>query len=183
MLALERTERRTRCEVIRTLIETEQTSIVDEFPPHEWHGPGACATWAKDFDAWTAAFAETASGDFRARRHLTPFVFGAIDHADHTTNHFDIKIVVGGNLFGARFIAAREPDFPALLIALVAIATLRKLGVLYFLWMRANMGGRRPSRLMLIQMRGWPSSNIRPSTRQSRAAAQYQRAHFASSLY
>jgi len=29
----------------------EQTSIVDEFPPHEWHGPGACATWAKDFDA------------------------------------------------------------------------------------------------------------------------------------
>ena len=29
----------------------EQTSIVDEFPPHEWHGPGACANWAKDFDA------------------------------------------------------------------------------------------------------------------------------------
>jgi ketosteroid isomerase-like protein len=29
----------------------EQTSIVDEFPPHEWHGPGACATWANDFDA------------------------------------------------------------------------------------------------------------------------------------
>ena len=29
----------------------EQTSIVDELPPHEWHGPGACATWAKDFDA------------------------------------------------------------------------------------------------------------------------------------
>ena len=29
----------------------EQTSIIDEFPPHEWHGPGACATWANDFDA------------------------------------------------------------------------------------------------------------------------------------
>ena len=29
----------------------EQTSIIDEFPPHEWHGAGACATWAKDFDA------------------------------------------------------------------------------------------------------------------------------------
>jgi hypothetical protein len=29
----------------------EQTSIVDELPPHEWHGPGACAVWAKDFDA------------------------------------------------------------------------------------------------------------------------------------
>ena len=30
---------------------SEQTSIVDEIPPHEWHGPGACANWAKDFDA------------------------------------------------------------------------------------------------------------------------------------
>lgn len=29
----------------------EQTSIVDDFPPHEWHGPGACATWANDFGA------------------------------------------------------------------------------------------------------------------------------------
>ncbi len=29
----------------------EQTSIVDEFPPHEWHGTGACANWANDFDA------------------------------------------------------------------------------------------------------------------------------------
>ncbi len=29
----------------------DQTSILDEFPPHEWHGKGACATWASDFDA------------------------------------------------------------------------------------------------------------------------------------
>lgn len=29
----------------------EQTSIVDEFPPHEWHGAGACAKWASDFEA------------------------------------------------------------------------------------------------------------------------------------
>jgi ketosteroid isomerase-like protein len=29
----------------------EQTSIIDEFPPHEWHGAGACQTWAHDFDA------------------------------------------------------------------------------------------------------------------------------------
>jgi ketosteroid isomerase-like protein len=29
----------------------EQTSIVDEFPPHEWHGAGACGTWADDYDA------------------------------------------------------------------------------------------------------------------------------------
>ncbi len=29
----------------------DQTSILDEFPPHEWHGAGACAKWAADFDA------------------------------------------------------------------------------------------------------------------------------------
>lgn len=29
----------------------EQTSIIDEFPPHEWHGPGACAKWAEDYGA------------------------------------------------------------------------------------------------------------------------------------
>lgn len=29
----------------------DQTSILDEFPPHEWHGAGACATWANDYDA------------------------------------------------------------------------------------------------------------------------------------
>jgi len=29
----------------------EQTSIVDEFPPHEWHGAGACAKWASDYES------------------------------------------------------------------------------------------------------------------------------------
>ena len=28
----------------------DQTSIIDEFPPHEWHGPGACLAWMKDYD-------------------------------------------------------------------------------------------------------------------------------------
>jgi len=27
-----------------------QTSIIDEFPPHEWHGAGACAKWMNDYD-------------------------------------------------------------------------------------------------------------------------------------
>ncbi len=27
----------------------EQTSILDEFSPHEWHGVGACLTWMKDY--------------------------------------------------------------------------------------------------------------------------------------
>jgi hypothetical protein len=29
----------------------DQASIIDEFPPHEWHGAGACSKWANDFDA------------------------------------------------------------------------------------------------------------------------------------
>src|SRR6266536_2571595 len=29
----------------------DQASIIDEFPPYEWHGPGACAKWANDYDA------------------------------------------------------------------------------------------------------------------------------------
>lgn len=29
----------------------DETSIIDEFPPHEWHGAGACAKWLSDFDA------------------------------------------------------------------------------------------------------------------------------------
>jgi ketosteroid isomerase-like protein len=29
----------------------DQTSIIDEFPPHEWHGTGACAKWLGDYEA------------------------------------------------------------------------------------------------------------------------------------
>ena len=29
----------------------EQTSIIDEFAPYEWHGAGACARWMGDYDA------------------------------------------------------------------------------------------------------------------------------------
>jgi hypothetical protein len=29
-----------------------QTSIIDNIPPHEWHGAGACAKWATDFGAY-----------------------------------------------------------------------------------------------------------------------------------
>lgn len=29
----------------------EQTSIIDEFAPYEWHGTGSCARWAGDFEA------------------------------------------------------------------------------------------------------------------------------------
>jgi ketosteroid isomerase-like protein len=30
---------------------TEEASILDEFPPYEWHGAGACAKWTAAYDA------------------------------------------------------------------------------------------------------------------------------------
>lgn len=29
----------------------DETSIIDAFPPHEWHGAGACSRWMNDYDA------------------------------------------------------------------------------------------------------------------------------------
>ncbi len=29
----------------------DQTSIIDEFAPYEWHGAEACSTWANDYEA------------------------------------------------------------------------------------------------------------------------------------
>jgi len=29
---------------------TDEMSIIDEFPPYEWHGPGALKTWLADYD-------------------------------------------------------------------------------------------------------------------------------------
>jgi hypothetical protein len=29
----------------------DEVSIIDEFPPHEWHGANACSRWANDYDA------------------------------------------------------------------------------------------------------------------------------------
>ena len=30
---------------------TDEMCIIDEFPPYEWHGAGACAKWASDYEA------------------------------------------------------------------------------------------------------------------------------------
>lgn len=29
----------------------DQNSIIDDIPPHEWHGAGACSKWFNDYDA------------------------------------------------------------------------------------------------------------------------------------
>lgn len=30
----------------------DDASVIDDFPPFEWHGPGACSRWQKDYDAY-----------------------------------------------------------------------------------------------------------------------------------
>jgi len=30
---------------------TDEMCIIDEFAPHEWHGPGTCAKWLADYEA------------------------------------------------------------------------------------------------------------------------------------
>jgi ketosteroid isomerase-like protein len=36
-----------------------QTSIVDEFPPHEWHGDGACAQWVAELKVFNQSIGLT----------------------------------------------------------------------------------------------------------------------------
>lgn len=31
----------------------DQAVLIDDFPPHQWSGPGACAKWASDFEAYS----------------------------------------------------------------------------------------------------------------------------------
>ena len=58
----------------------EQTSIIDDFPPHEWHGPGACAAWANDFGA-----------DAQKKGITDEFVsLGKPRHVDVTTDRADV---------------------------------------------------------------------------------------------
>lgn len=33
----------------------DMTSLIDDLPPHEWHGDGACARWSTDFAAFNKA--------------------------------------------------------------------------------------------------------------------------------
>ncbi len=35
------------------------SSIIDEFPPHQWAGASACADWASDFDAYNKKYGIT----------------------------------------------------------------------------------------------------------------------------
>ena len=30
----------------------DDASVIDDVPPYEWHGPGACSRWQKDYDAY-----------------------------------------------------------------------------------------------------------------------------------
>lgn len=30
----------------------DDASVIDDIPPFEWHGPGACSNWVKDYEAY-----------------------------------------------------------------------------------------------------------------------------------
>ena len=38
----------------KSLVATcaDQASVIDDFPPHEWQGAGACKMWMNDYDAY-----------------------------------------------------------------------------------------------------------------------------------
>jgi ketosteroid isomerase-like protein len=36
-----------------------ETAIVDEFPPHEWHGEGTCARWVAELEAYNKSLGLT----------------------------------------------------------------------------------------------------------------------------
>jgi hypothetical protein len=51
---------------------SDQMSVIDEFPPHEWHGTGAFAKWMSDYDT-----------DAKKKGITDGFVkFGPITHLD-----------------------------------------------------------------------------------------------------
>jgi ketosteroid isomerase-like protein len=38
-----------------TAICADEAAVIDDFPPHEWHGAGACSRWFEDFGALSKA--------------------------------------------------------------------------------------------------------------------------------
>jgi len=63
----------------------DQTSIIDDFPPHEWHGTGACAKWFTEFQAATKAAGGT---DYAV-------ALGRTRHLDVTADHAYVVIPAG----------------------------------------------------------------------------------------
>lgn len=50
----------------------DDAAVIDDIPPFEWHGPGACLRWQKDYDAYVAKTGMTDSvGTIGDPRQLT----------------------------------------------------------------------------------------------------------------
>jgi ketosteroid isomerase-like protein len=63
----------------------DQTSIIDDFPPYEWHGPGACAKWYSEFQSVTKAE--------EATNHAV--TLGKPRHIDVTSDHAYVVVPAG----------------------------------------------------------------------------------------
>ena len=64
---------------MKSLLATcaDVTSVIDDLPPHEWHGAGACVKWSSDF------------GAFGKANEITPgaVTLGKPRHIDITAEH------------------------------------------------------------------------------------------------
>jgi hypothetical protein len=60
------------------------TSIIDDVPPHEWHGAGACSRWSGDLDAFNKANEVTGAA----------VTIGKPRHIDITAEHAYIVVPV-----------------------------------------------------------------------------------------
>lgn len=50
---------------------TDDASVIDDIPPYEWHGRGACSNWQRDYDAYLQKNGMTdASGTIGKPRQL-----------------------------------------------------------------------------------------------------------------
>lgn len=50
----------------------DDAAVIDDIPPFEWHGPGACSRWQKDYDAYVEKAGMTDSvGTIGDPRQLT----------------------------------------------------------------------------------------------------------------
>jgi ketosteroid isomerase-like protein len=63
----------------------DETSLIDEFPPYEWHGAGACAKWFSDLAAVRKATAVTSLA-VRLQKPLHVEVTGDRAYVVHLAN-------------------------------------------------------------------------------------------------
>ena len=81
-----------------TALCAEQTSIIDDFAPHEWHGVGACSRWGKGYEAADDVAAIVAAGiiAWNGWQLLRPALDELMDTAPRPAVIEEIRTVAAG---------------------------------------------------------------------------------------